>query len=150
GDPGGRYVLRIPGSPVGWMFKSAMYNGRDISESPFDLQSDISDVVVTFTDRWTGVGGAVRTPGGNPDPTATVVVFSTDAVHWAARVNARRVKTTRPSKTGQYAINSLPPGEYYIVALPEEQAGDWQDPKFLEAASAIASKFTIGDGERAT
>jgi Carboxypeptidase regulatory-like domain len=150
GVPAGRYLLRIPGSPVGWMFKSAMHNGRDISEVPFDLQSDLSGVVVTFTDRWTGVGGAVLTPQGNPDPNATVVVFSTDATHWANGVSARRVKITRPAKSGQYGINSLPPGEYFIVALPEDQAADWQDPKFLEAASAIASKFTIGDGERAT
>ncbi len=40
---GGRYFVRVAGSPVGWMFKAAMYDGRDVSETPLELEAgDVS------------------------------------------------------------------------------------------------------------
>jgi hypothetical protein len=54
GPPPGRYLLRVSGSPEGWMFKEATYRGRNVSDEPFDLESDANDVAITFTNRWTG------------------------------------------------------------------------------------------------
>ena len=62
--PGGRYYVRVSGGPRGWSFKSAMLNGRDVSEVPLDMSADIGDVIVTFTDQPTELSGIVHTSDG--------------------------------------------------------------------------------------
>src|SRR3954470_1591111 len=51
GVPAGRYFLRVTGL-ADWSFKAAFHEGRDLADEPIDLASDdVSDVVITFTDR---------------------------------------------------------------------------------------------------
>jgi hypothetical protein len=147
--PGGRYYVRVSNSPSGWMFKSATLAGRDVADTPLDLSADTFDVVLTFTDRWSGLRGTVRNRLG-PDPGAAVIVYPTDMSTWeSSGQNPRRVRMVRPGPTGDYAFN-LPPGDYYVVAVPDSQAADWQDPAFLDAASRSASRVAIAEGERPT
>lgn len=147
GYPGGRYIVRVANSPAGWMFKSATLDGRDVSEAAFDFQRDVSDLVITFTDRWSGISGSVQ---GAADG-ASVVVFPTDAQSWANYgSNPRRLKAARATSQGRFGISSLPPGEYYAVAISEEQAADWRDPKTLEELARVATRVSIGEGEHKT
>ena len=112
------------------MFKGAVLNGVDVSETPFELSRDVPDLVLTFTDRWSGIGGSVESAGRD---SATVLAFTTDAQAWpSAGTNARRLRSARASATGQFGISSLPPGDYYVVAVPEEDTVDWRDPAMLE------------------
>jgi hypothetical protein len=145
--PGGRYYVRVPNSPPGWMFKAATLDGRDVADIPFPLSQEPTHVIVTFTDKWSGVRGSVQGTAGR-DTAATVIVFPTDRDTWGSSgLNPRRVRSTRISKSGEYSFN-LPAGEYYVMAIPEEQSADWQDPDFLDAASRAAARFTIAEGER--
>ena len=131
------------------MFQSATYRGRNVSDEPFELDSDANDVVVTFTDRWTGMRGIVQGPRGNPDPDATVLVFPLDQQAWANYgTGSRRVRSVRTSKSGDYTLHSIPPGDYYVIAIPDERAADWQDPAFLVSLTSVATRVTIGDGEQ--
>lgn len=150
GFPAGKYFVRLPGSPVGWMFKSATYDGRDVSDTPLDLRSgDVTGVVINFTDRWTGLRGAVQTTSGVPDGGATVVAFPTDPQAWTGYGSTpRRLRSVRTAASGDYKFNSLPAGDYYVVALSEEQAADWQDPSFLQMLTAIATHVPLSDGEQ--
>jgi hypothetical protein len=148
---GGRYFISIGASPEGWMFKSATYDGRDLSETPIDLRADISGVVITFTDRWTGLSGVVHSAQGAPDPDACVLIFPTDSQKWMGYGRqARRLRSVRPDRSGAFGISSLPPDDYFVVAIPDEQSADWRDPKFLESLARIASVVSIGDGEHRT
>jgi hypothetical protein len=148
GYAAGRYLIRPSGSPSGWMFKSAVLNGVDVSETPFDFSRDVTDLVLTFTDRWTGLGGVVQGQGADA---AIVVVFPVDAQWWSGYgSNPRRLKSARADAQGRFGISSLPPGDYFAAAIPEEQSGDWRDGKMLEALSRIATRLTIGDGEHRT
>jgi len=151
GYPPGRYFVRVSGSPIGWMFKSATYNGRDVSETPIELVNEDVQVVLTYTDRWTGLAGTVDTADGRQDADAIVLVFPTDSKLWVNYgATPRRLKSARTRKTGEYNFNSLPPGSYHVIALPDEQAADWMDPAFLEAASRVATRITIAEGEQRT
>ena len=148
GYAAGRYLVQISGSPPGWMFKSAMLNGVDVSETPFEFSSNLADLVVTFTDRWTGLGGTVQSAA--PDR-AIVAVFPADAQRWVDYGSSpRRLKSARPTAQGKFGISSLPPGDYYAVAVPEDQAGDWRDPATLDALARIATRVSIADGEYKT
>lgn len=149
--PAGKYFVRIGGSPEGWMFKSAMFNGRDIADTPFDLQgADATGVVITFTDRWSGLRGIVQSSKG-VDADATVLVFPTDPQMWTGSgLNPRRIRSARASATGEYNFASLLPGDYYVVAIPDDQAADWQDAKFMESLARLATRVTIDEGEKKT
>ena len=145
--PGGRYYVRIPNSPPGWMFKSATVDGRDVADIPFDLRQEPASVTITFTDRWSGVRGSVSGSSGR-DSTAMVLVFPTDRETWGSTgLNPRRVRSTRASRTGEYSFN-LTAGDYYVVAIPEEYSSEWQDPEFLDVLSRSAARITIAEGER--
>jgi hypothetical protein len=151
GYPPGRYFVRVSGSPIGWMFKSATNGGRDVSETPIELVSEDVHVVLTYTDRWTGLAGTVNAPDGRADADAIVLVFPTDPTLWANYgTTPRRIKSARTRKTGEFTVTSLPPGAYHVVAVPDAQAADWMDPAFLAAVSHVATQITIGEGEQKT
>ena len=143
----GQYLVRVV-SPEGWMFKSATYRGRNVSDEPFDLETDANDIVITFTDRWTGMHGIVQ--GARvPDPEATVLIFPMDPQAWTNYgLGSRRVRSVRASRSGDYTVHSIPAGDYYVVAIPDERAADWQDPAFLSSLTSVATRVTIGDGDQ--
>lgn len=144
----GRYRVRVVNSPEGWMFKSAMLNGLDVSETPFELTRDVPDLVLTFTDRWSGIDGAVRGPNADA---ASVLVFTTDSQAWTtAGPNSRRFHSARAGAGGQFGISSLPPGDYYVAAVADEDADDWRDPATLDTLARTATHITILEGEHKT
>ena len=149
--PGGRYLLRVATGSVsgGWTFKAAMSEGRDISDRAFDLQGDVSNVAVIFTDAPSELSGLVRDETGRIDSSAGVVVFSADRRDWSNFGEfSRRVTYARPSMSGRWSRSGLPPGEYFVAAIDDTNSANWQDPRVLEAISRIAERVTLTDGER--
>ena len=151
GVPPDRYVLRVSPLPAGWFLKSALYQNRDIADMPLELGSkDVSGVVITFTDRPSGISGTVRGTAG-PDPAAIVVVYPVDSAAWSSSgALSRRLRTTRAGRDGSYSLQGLPAGEYYLVAVQEDHVSDWQDPALLRALSSLAMTIRLVDGERKT
>lgn len=141
----GRYRVRVANSPAGWMFKAAMLDGVDVSLTPFDFTRDIPDLTLVFTDRWSGVSGVVQ---GTRADRAAVILFPTDARAWInAGPSPRRLRSVRVDAQGRFGINSVPPGDYYVVAIPDQQSGDWREPSMLEALARMATQVSIAEGE---
>ena len=83
-----------------------------------------------------------------PDPGATVLVFPTDVQSWSNFGSLpRRLREARTDARGEFGMTSLPPGDYYAVAVPQEQATDWREPRALDALSRHATRITIIEGE---
>jgi hypothetical protein len=148
GYPPGRYRVRVNNSPPGWMFKAALLDGVDVSLTSFDFSRDVSDLTLVFTDRWSGAGGVVQ---GTRADRAVVVLFPTDSRAWLnAGPNPRRLRSVRVDAEGRFAIRSVPPGDYYVVAIPDEQAADWRDPSMLETLARIATQLAVLEGDYKT
>jgi hypothetical protein len=152
GLPRGRYFLRLSDSPVGWMFKSAMHGGRDLSDVAVELLAgDVTGVGLTFTDRWTSFSGLVLPSQGVPTGMAidaTVLLFPVDPQFWNDPAsNPRRIRSTGTGKNGEFTFASVPPGEYYAVAVTDESANDWQDAGFMQTLTRFATRVTIDEGE---
>lgn len=148
GFPPGRYRVHAPDPPQGWMLKAAMLNGVEVSETPFDLTKDVDDLTLVFTDRVTSLGGRLEDPFG---AAPAILVFTADGGTWAdAGAGSRRFRTMRGNARGEFLFRALPPGDYYVVAVPDEQTADWRDPAVLEALARVATRVTIGDGETKT
>jgi hypothetical protein len=151
GVPPGRYVVRVSVLPAGWFLKSALYQNRDIADMPIELLSkDVTGVVLTFTDRPSSVAGTVRGADG-PDPAAAVLAYPVESAAWSSSgALSRRMRTARAAKDGSYSIRALPAGDYFVVAVREDQVGEWQDPALLQALSRYAQTVRLADGEQKT
>jgi hypothetical protein len=152
GLPPGRYVVRGGRAPQGWMFKSATVDGRDVVDTALELdRKDVTAVVGTFTDRVTMLSGIVRTSYGVPDANAAVLIFPANDQAWSLPAfNPHRFRRLRTREGGGYQVNALPLGDYYAVAVPDERADGWRDPRVLELLARSAVLVDIRDGDRKT
>ncbi len=152
GLPGGKYLVRVVGAPPGWTLRSVVSEGRDISETPLEVgAADVSNIVITFSDRPSKLTGVVRGPSGTPDPEALVVVFPAESAAWSeSGPFPRRMRSARPARTGTYTFTGLPPGEYFVAAIKEEFLSAWQYPEMLETLSRLANTVRLAEGETRT
>jgi len=156
-DPG-RYQMRVsllnqPPARTGpsWQLKSAVINGKDVSDALLDLAlgEKLSDVVVTFTDHPSSLSGTLQDATGRVAPGYYVVVFSTDKSFW--RAGARRLPDpARVATDGAFRFTNLPAGTYHLVALTEVSQSDLYDEAFLEALKPSALLITLAEGEQKT
>jgi hypothetical protein len=148
GVPAGKYVLRV-NTPGGWVLRGAMANGHDISDTAVELHDgDLDGVTIQFTDKSTSLAGQVATPSGNPDGKAAVIVFPQDQNLWATSgPSPRRLKNVRTGANGNYSV-SLPAGDYYVVAISDSGAAEWNDPQFLASLVPQAVHLTIEEGDK--
>jgi protocatechuate 3,4-dioxygenase beta subunit len=142
-----RYVVRAT-APPGWTFDRALYQGRDISESSIELASDLNDVVITYIDHPVRVSGTVDRADADPSTGIDVMLFPVDPAGWTDYGRtSRRVSLVAAGPTGTFSLPAPPSGEYYLVALPDDQAADWQAPAFFQKAAALADRVTVADGQ---
>ena len=143
----GRYRVRVPEAPPGWLLKGAMLDGVDVSETAFELNKDVTDLALVFTDRWGGVNGRVEEAAAD----TSVLFFTADSTLWNdAGPESRRFRTTHLDPKGQFSIGSVLPGDYYVVAVSDAQAADWRDPASLESLARVATQVSTADGESKT
>jgi len=118
-------------------------DGANWLDAPFELTGD-AEVTITFTNRRTELSGRLQTVGGAPVSDLFVIAFSTDRQFWG--IETRRVQAVRPAADGAFVIKDLPPGEYFLGALVDVDAGDWLRRGFLESIAGASTKVTIADG----
>jgi hypothetical protein len=149
----GEYVLRVPGAATGaFAVKSITMAGEDYTNRPFDAthERDLTDVVVTFTDKTASLSGVVQDDQGLA-PLAAVIVFPAERDQRSRYgFTPLRVRSVSAAGATGYAFNNLPAGSYYLIAVEPSQIAAWQDPAFLEKAAALVSPIVLGWGEMKT
>ena len=139
----GRYVIQAS-PPAGWYFKDATYEGRDVSSRAIDIAKDLESIVVTFTDQLRTLKGSVQVEPGASADDAMVVLFPTDQTLWVDYGRTSRLlASTRVTTSGQYSLSLPPVGDYFIVAIPEESADEWQNPSMLATLSRQAERIKV-------
>jgi protocatechuate 3,4-dioxygenase beta subunit len=144
----GQWRININQLPTGWATKAVRHRGNDVIDTGLDVRpnSDIDDVEVELTNRMPEVSGQVTDARGAVVRDYTVVVFPEDRDKWSMP-NSRYIRSARPDQDGRFKVTSLPPGQYYIVALDQVEQGEWTDPEFLDRARPKATTIAVGDGE---
>ncbi|PYQ94249.1 MAG: hypothetical protein DMF96_26835 [Acidobacteria bacterium] len=147
GVSAGAHLIRSGGNARGWILKSVVVGGRDVTDTPIQLRSgeNLANVTVVFTDQQNELNGTVTNESGSPMPDYTVLAFPTDSSLW--RPQARQIMTARPDQTGKYRIRGLPPGQYYVVTVDPAEQGEWFEPTYLDEHRAGAARLTLGDGD---
>jgi len=148
GLPPGQYTFRVSAGS-GWRLASAMVNGRDALDDPFEIAGSetIAGVVLTLNDAQTELSGVVTARNGRPDTGHTVVVFPTDERRWPH--DWRRVRAARPDTHGRYLVTGLPAGEYYVGLGPPDILRR-PSSSLLKSIRGAAARFTLRDGATAT
>jgi len=149
----GRYLMsaNAPSGKPGatWLLKSARLGQVDVADIPFEVVpgQNVSDVVLTFTDKVAEVSGTLRDATGTPTPTLSIMLFSTDRSQWHQR--SRRLRApVRAATNGTFKFTNLLAGEYYIAALSDFEPRDIYRAEFLEQVAAAAMKVTVAEGEK--
>jgi len=140
-SPPGRYFAGPPSLPAPWSIESITLGGLDVTDAAFAIgESDVSDLVITYTDRPASITGNVT--GASAE--ATVFLFPVNRARWQdARVSSRTFRVARPTTAGTFTLNNMPPGDYFVVAIRDEDAGDWPDGQFLTRLAAVASAVKV-------
>ena len=142
----GRYIAR-PYELDGWFVESVTAGGRDITDRVFDLQSDTTSLVVTYTDRPSKVTGSVSDAQGAANPASVVLAFPADPRSWSGYgASPRNLRVALTSRTGAYTFEHLPPGDYYLIAVDPAELDGWQEPARLEALATEATRLTVSAG----
>ena len=143
-------MLRLVG---GGTVKSIVWDGRDYTYTPFDASAgrDFTDVVITTTTETIVLAGTVQDGKGGISTTASVLVFPVEKAQWSGYgYTPPRIKSAGVSSAGIYRFQSLPAGEYFVVAVDASQTDAWQDPKLLDALSRRATRVTLDWDGRVT
>jgi protocatechuate 3,4-dioxygenase beta subunit len=145
GVPPGRYSLRTSG---GGLLKSSMVGGVDTLDSPLEFAAteDISDAVLTVTDKYSELSGTLTESSGKPGIDYTIIAASADEKFWTP--NSRRITVARTGAEGKYLFRALPPGDYYVVVLSDFEQGTQYDPEFLRSLASVGTRVRISDGAK--
>ncbi|HKW01682.1 MAG TPA: carboxypeptidase-like regulatory domain-containing protein [Vicinamibacterales bacterium] len=148
----GQYIVRANGNLSGWTLKSVSVGGRDVSDEPLTIGgNDLTGALVTLTDHPSALSGAVRDSAGALEKAASVLVFPIERERWSGATTAtRRERLVRVSAQGTYDVPNLPAGEYFVLAVDDAFAANWQDPERLQAFSRLAARVVIADAARRT
>jgi hypothetical protein len=150
GVQAGLHLIRAGGQLRGWTLKSVSVGDRDVTDTPIALRSgsELSNVVLTFTDKMAEIVGTVATDQGVPVADYTVLAFATEPSLWYPQT--RHIATARPDQNGTFAIRGLPAGSYYMNIVDPGEQGEWFDPAYLDQHRASATRVTVADGETKT
>jgi hypothetical protein len=148
----GRIGLRafVPSPTSPWLLKSVRVQGMDVTDTGFDVSAQgVSGIEIEMTSRGQEVSGKVTGQQGQVLADYTVLVFAQDRARWPLPMN-RYFAIGRPNDVGMFKITSLPPGEYFAVAVDRVDLNDWQDPDALEGLSRLATPFALTSSDTRT
>lgn len=148
GYAAGRYLINITPPTPAWTLASIRTRGVDVAGQALALErEDLTDIVITFTDKVMTLSGTVTADQSSEGAEATVVVMPTDFNAWiAAGAPSNRVVITDTSPTGAFTVRIPLPGDYVVVAMPPDLFAGLT-PEFAArfAASAVRVSFAAGD-----
>lgn len=143
----GAYVFH---SDSNWeMIKSVVAAGRDYTDVPIELASDLSNVVVTFTTAIPSLNGTVRDRSGQAITESSVVVaFPADPARWTNYgLSPRGILSTLTAADGTFRFRRIPAGDYAVVAVSGGSTTGWQAPGFFARSIGGATRVSIGWGD---
>jgi protocatechuate 3,4-dioxygenase beta subunit len=149
--------LGLNHTPPGWIVKSILYHGRDVTDEPVVLEGsgDLRTIEIVLTNRVVYItGGAAGMARGRP---VVVLTFRADKVGFAARPDVSGgsslpVAASAPADDkGAFTVGPLLPGEYLVAAVDRDE---WFDASLENRSAAIekilprAERLMVRDGEQ--
>jgi hypothetical protein len=146
-SPPGQMTVRPVGIPRGWGLKEVRQAGRVVTDTGLKLDpgEKAKDIEVELTNQPPIIAGTVRGMKGEPADDYTVVLFAQDLE--LRRNSSRYFAVSRPDQSGQFRLDTLPPGEYFAVALDYIDPSEAGNPDLLRRLESGATRFSAREGE---
>jgi protocatechuate 3,4-dioxygenase beta subunit len=145
-----RVIITGPMPSSLWQVKTVRVDAKDVTDSGFDVEArGVQGVEIELTNRLQQISGRVTDAKGGAVKDYVVVLFAQDRARWTTAGN-RFFSIGRSGDDGGFKVDTLPPGEYYAIALDRADPMEWQDPDFLESLSRQASTFSLAPGATKT
>jgi hypothetical protein len=146
--------LTLARAPSGWMLKSVIAKGVDVTDValPFGApDQSLTDVQIVMTSQVTELSGTVADSHGDLAKDYTLLVFPVDRDRWYP--GSRYFRRAGPASGGNFSVRGLPPSDYFVAPMSGWdvlKSGDdaWQDPDFLESIALPAARATLTEGGR--
>lgn len=142
--PPGDYVIGFSGEFV----SSVGLDGLDFLDRPISLLggAEINGVEIRLAGNRTGVGGLVT--GRQERIVVRVLAFPTERRRWAGLgLRAQGIRSVVPDTDGNYELD-LPPGDYFVLAVPAPVAEACLYAACLERLSAHSAVINVRPGGR--
>ena len=143
---------RVTGASGAWIVKAVRYGNVDLLDAPitFEPGQQLRDIEVILTDKRTELTLQVSDDSGRSTREYVALIFSVDRERWTP--GSRYVRTyVAPADDTLGAgerdtIGGLPPGDYYVVAVPDIESDALGDPgEILEGLSRRAARISLAD-----
>jgi hypothetical protein len=147
--------LTIDRSASGWVLRSVIANGVDITDVPLPFgtaEQSLNDVEVVITNRVTELNGNVSDSRGRPATDYSLLIFPADRDQWYPA--SRYFRRVTPGASDRFLVRGLPPADYFVAAItgrPDLTTNGndaWQDPEVLEALASGAARVTLTEGQK--
>ena len=145
----GPRLLRVIGFPAPWTLKQVRAPTGDITDEGVDVRGDLHGIEILMAPKATRIDGTAKDANGFAIRDCMVVVFPSDARRWTLP-GARSVRSAPVDSDGDFSFRDLPPGNYLAAPISRAHDATWMDPDFLERLTAVATPFTLGEGETKT
>ena len=144
--PPGKYYLSVgsPGTP--WWMRSIVVGGRESIDAPIDLQSDLSNAVVTFTDQTNEITGTVQQTNPAEAPARIIMVPVDYQRSLDEGVLPRRMRQTSAGESGQFTFRNLLPGDYLVTAVGADIGNLAEDAETLSSIARAGTRVSVTDG----
>lgn len=154
----GRYRLFVVVPPNNvtqvpdWFAATAIAGSRDVLDVPLALgQQDARGVTIVMTDDAPEIAGTVRDAKNQTVRSCSVVAFPVDrALRYP---QSRRIALRQCGDDGLFVFGlaaGLPPGEYYVAAVPDLAPNEQFDSVLLDELARTAARVTLADGDSKT
>ena len=144
---GERVFISIPRLAPGWMIKSVMLDGRNITDQTLDVtgNSRLTGIRMVVTDKPTSVTGRVTDTRGQSIGGYVAIILP--AEEREPTVTARLLRTASPDGSGRFIVSGLSPGRYVATAVQFLEENRQFSPDFQRELRRTAREFTLGDGQ---
>ena len=137
--------VRVTGLPPHWFVKTTSLDGVDVTDEFFTLGGvGRRRLEVVVSDRGGRLKGMVTDRAGRTAPTAIVVAFPENRLHWMT--GGRLIRSTFARQGGGFELDDLPPARYLVVAVTELPRNAWSDPDVLDRLSSAATAVHLEEG----
>jgi hypothetical protein len=138
-------IVRMNGLPDGWVVKSVLYDGRDVTYVPTDFGDPRpARLEIVLTRRIAQALVRVQDERGTPTAAAGVVALPADPSRWLpfAIVNAIS------SEAGSMKLGPMLPGEYFVAALSRDDVTLlFRESGRVEQIPAVGTRVTFAEGD---
>jgi hypothetical protein len=139
----GSRVLRTPALAPPWALTAVLVDGQDVTDLEVDFSrgAGARQLRVVLTDQTGGISGSVTGATGRPVEDVRIVVFADDESRW--RAPSRFVAVGAVSPRGEFSVDALLPGAYFVRAVIDLPENAWRDPDVLRELRAAAARVVV-------